>query len=137
MVGVRSRRRRGEGKSNARCESVAPAKSLRRSFGDDPAGADDGDPISEVLRLIHVVRGEKNGLSQPPQTLDHLPRVAPSRRVEACGRLVEEDQLRVPNQGEGHVEAPELATREMLGKGAGLLLEADEGDRLSTSRSEV
>ena len=61
---------------------------------------------------------------------DHLPRLAPRRRVETGRRLVEEQQLRIGDQSKGHVEPTLLATRQRLDPRRRLLAEADDVDHV-------
>ena len=61
---------------------------------------------------------------------DHLPRLAPRRRVEARGRLVEEQQLGVADQRHRDVQAPLLTAGQLLGALVGLRPEPDAGDRV-------
>src|SRR5581483_4711828 len=84
----------------------------RRSLRDDLAAGDHGDPVGELLGLVHVVRREEDGLAETAETFDHVPRRAARGRVETGRRLVEEDELRVADQGERDVEPPPLAARE-------------------------
>ena len=109
---------------------VPAAERLRRALGDDPSGGDHGDPVGQVLGLVHVVSREEDRLAERAQALDHVPGGAPGRRVEAGRRLVEEDELRVADQGEGHVEPSALPARELLAERVRLLLQPDERDRL-------
>ena len=106
------------------------AELVRRALGDDQPVADDRDPIGEVLRLVHVVGGEEDGLSELAEARDDLPRLAASRRVEAGGGLVEEEQLGVADERHCDVETALLAAGELAGAIVRLALEPDEGDRL-------
>ena len=56
--------------------------------------------------------GEEDRLAEVAQAGDHLPGLAPRRGVEAGGRLVEEEQLGVADQGHADVEAALLAAGE-------------------------
>ena len=77
------------------------AGQLRRlAERDDPALAQHGDAIGELLRLVEVVRRQEDGLAELAQRADHLPRGAAGRRVEAGRRLVEEEELGVADQAE-------------------------------------
>src|ERR1039458_6215668 len=99
--------------------------------GADPdhlPGAHDADAVGEILGLVHVVGGEQDGLAQLAHAAHDLPRVAPCRRVEAGGRLVEEQQLRVSDQREGEIETALLPAGELLDPDARLLLQADQLD---------
>ena len=108
---------------------VAVADLARPPGGDDPAADDDRDPVGEPLRLVHVVGGEEDGLAEVAEARDHLPRLAARRGVEAGGRLVEEEQVRVADQGDGDIEAPQLAAREAARPRVRLLAQADVLDR--------
>ena len=70
---------------------------------------EDGDPVGEVFGLVEVVGGEHDRRAEGAQVLDDLPAPSPGFGVEARGRLVEEDQLRVAGEGEREVEAAPLA----------------------------
>src|ERR1039458_3287658 len=104
------------------------AQAAGSAYPDHLPGAHDADPVGEVLSLVHVVGGEQDGLAQLAHAAHDLPRVAPCRRVEAGGRLVEEHQLRVSDQREGEIETSLLPTRELLDAHARLLLQADQLD---------
>jgi len=99
----------GEGEADRGWHAVTAAEGLGGAIGDDTAGGDHRDPVGEVLGLVHVVGGEKDGLAQGPQAGDDLPGGAPGGGVKAGGGLVEEDELRVADQGEGEVQPPPLA----------------------------
>src|SRR6266545_3266423 len=104
----------GEPEADHRLGDVPAAERLRAALRHDPAGGDDRDPVGEVLGLVHVVGGEQDGLAEVPEAVDQLPGVAAGRRVEAGGRLVQEQQVGVADDAEGEVEAAQLATRERL-----------------------
>src|SRR3984885_4087457 len=135
-VGQR-RRERGNGRALGKREGdsgpadLAPAEGQRRAFGDDLAGGDDGDAVSQALGLFHVVGGEKDRLAQVAQAADDLPGSASGRGVKPRGRFVEEDQLGVADQRQRHVESPPLSARERGGALVGLLGEVDERERFA------
>src|SRR2546423_6383706 len=97
----------------------------RRPLGDDHAVLDDRHAVRERLRLVQVVGGEENGLAEVPERGDDAPRSPARRGVEAGGRLVEEDQLRVTDQREREVEPPLLTAGERPDALVLLALEAD------------
>src|SRR5262245_13463413 len=99
---------------------------LGRAGGDDPPGGEDGHPVRQRLRLVHVVRGQENSLAEIAEPPDHLPGLAPGQGVEARGRLVEEEELGIADQGEGDVEAPLLPAGQGRGPGIRLLSEPDQ-----------
>src|SRR4051812_32131596 len=116
----------------------ARAQRGRRALGHDPPLLDDRHAVAQRLRLVEVVRGEQDRLAQVLQRADDLPRVAPRRGIEARRRLVEEDQLRVADEGQGEVEPAPLAAGEGAHVGVRLLLQAgDRDDLLDVARVRV
>ena len=93
---------------------VAPADLGRGAEGDDAPVDHHGDAVGQRLGLVHEVGGEEDRLAQRAEVLDRRPRLAAGRRVEAGGRLVEEEQVGVADEGEGEVQAAPLAAREQL-----------------------
>jgi ABC-2 type transport system ATP-binding protein len=61
--------------------------------GDDLAVVDEHDVVGEPLPLVEQVRGQHDGHAVAAERLDQLPGGVAGLRVEAGGRLVEEDQL--------------------------------------------
>ena len=53
---------------------------------------DDGEPVAELVGLLHVVRGEEDGLALAVQLAEDLPQREAALRVEAGGGLVEEER---------------------------------------------
>ena len=120
---------RREADHGARGRGSAPSSSVA-ALGDDPAVAQDRHPVGEVLGLVHVVGGEEDGLAERLQPLDHVPGVAAGGRVEAGGRLVEEDQVGVADDPDRDVGAAFLPAGEGADARVALLAEADQLDRL-------
>ncbi len=77
----------------------------RRALGDDRAAVDDPDAVGEHVGLLEVLRGEED---RDPVLLGQAPDLLPQRgaalRVEAGGRLVEEEQARLVHEREREVE---------------------------------
>ena len=113
-----------------RLGGAAAAERVRRALGDHAAAGDHDHAIGETLRLLHVVRGQQDRLAERAQPCDQLPRLAARGRVEAGGRLVQEQQLRVAAEAEREVEPPPLAAGERLDARAGDRAEADEVEHL-------
>ncbi len=61
---------------------------------------------------------------------DHVPQRAPRLRVEARRRLVEEDELGIVHEGQGHRQALLLSARERHVVGVGLVDELHEVEQL-------
>ena len=121
---------RGHPEPDERGVVIAPRERLRSALRDDPARGDHRDAVGEVLRLVHVVRGEQDRLAERPEALNELPGAPPCRRVEPGGGLVEEDELRVAGDPERQVEPPSLAAGERPDPGVALLLEPHQLDDL-------
>ena len=67
---------------------------LRRAEREQLAVVDDREPVAELVGLFHVVRGEEDGLAVAVQLAEDLPQRDATLRVEAGGRLVEEQDGR-------------------------------------------
>ena len=78
----------------------------RRALGDDRALVDDPDPVGEHVGLLEVLRGQEDGHALVPRKPAPPPRAPPALRVEAGGRLVEEEDPRPVDEGQREVEAP-------------------------------
>ena len=78
---------------------------LRRALGDDPAAVDDPDVVGQLVGLLEVLGGEEDGRAFFVQLPHLLPDRLAADRVEAGGRLVEEEDARFVDQRRGEVEA--------------------------------
>ena len=65
---------------------------------------DHGDPVGEAVGLVEVLGGEQHGRAGRDAVLDRRPQGQPAARVEAGGRLVEEQHRRLRHQRGGEVE---------------------------------
>ena len=61
------------------------------ALGDDAAAVDDRDAVGELVGLVEVLRGEQHGRARRDEPADGVPHLRAGARVEAGGRLVEED----------------------------------------------
>jgi len=77
---------------------------LRASLGDDLAVVENGDPVGQLVRLVELLRGQEDRDTVRHELADGLPHHAAASRVEAGGRLVEEDDARVADQGHRKIE---------------------------------
>ena len=126
-------RGRPAGKSWRGSSSMTSAKcscSSRRggALRDDAAAVHDGDLIAQQLGLLHVVRGEDDGLAARLDRLHQLPEVAPRLRIEPGGRLVEEQHRRVVDQRDGQQQPLLLAAGELAAVAVGQLLQRAQAD---------
>jgi len=101
-----------------------------RALGDDQPGGDDRHPVGQELRFLHVVGGEQHRLAERGEVFDHVPGFAPGGRVESGGRLVQEEQFGVADQGDRDIEAPLQAAGELEHPVVAPVVEADQVDHL-------
>src|SRR6202166_3085452 len=106
------------------------SQGFRRALSNHPSLGDHADAVGEVLSFIHVMGGQHDGLAERPHVAHDPPGGAAGRRVEAGGRLVQKDQLRVAHQAESDVEAALLATGQLSHPLACLLGQSDQLDDL-------
>jgi hypothetical protein len=71
---------------------------------DHAAPVDDDDVVGEAIGLLHVLRRQEDGRAAAHQFRDRRPHLRAAARVEARGRLVEEYDLGLRDQGRGEVE---------------------------------
>ena len=79
-------------------------------LGDQLPPIKDRDPVGKLVRLFQVLRGKQDRDAAGHEVADDLPHGVAAARVQAGGRLVEEDHARVADQGHRQVEpAPHAA----------------------------
>jgi hypothetical protein len=69
------------------------------------------EPAGELVRLIQVLRGEQDRDATGREVADNLPHRVATARIQSGGRLVEEDDARVADQGHRQVEPAPHAPR--------------------------
>ena len=98
---------------------------LGRALGDDAAAVDDRHPVGEHVGLLEVLRGEEHrDAVVGGQAPDLLPQRAAALRVQARGRLVEEQHGRVVDERQREVEPALHAARVAADLAVGRLGEA-------------
>ena len=90
------------------------------------AVGDIGDLVA-ALRLVHVMGGDQHGQPVGRQRMDLVPEIAPRFWVDAGGRLVQQQQLRIGQRAGAEREALLPAAGEFAGE---LLLAAVEAEPL-------
>ena len=93
--------------------------------GDDQTVVDDDDLVGQLVRLIQVLGGEQGRRPGRHQRPDDLPHPQPGSRVQAGGRLVQEQHLRGAHQARGQVQAALHATGVGLGRPVGRVAQAE------------
>ena len=82
----------------------------RRALGDDPAVVDDDDAVGELVGLLEVLRRQQQRRAVADEAAQHVPQLDAAARVEAGGRLVEEEHRRRRDEADREVEpAPHAA----------------------------
>ena len=85
-----------------------------RVAGDDLARGHHRDLVGEPLGLLDVVGRHQDRLALGAQLVDQGPELGADLRVEADGRLVEQDQLRVVDQPAGQQQPPAHPAGELV-----------------------
>ncbi len=75
------------------------------ALGDDPAVADHDQVVGDHLDLVQQVRREQHGAALVGVVAEEVAHPADAGRVEAVGRLVEDQDLRLADQRGGDPEA--------------------------------
>ena len=90
------------------------------------AAVDDDDVVAGALQLAEQVRGDQDRDAEVGvDAADQAEHLVAADRVEAVGRLVQEDQLRVVDQGLGELDALLHAGRVAADGAVALLVQAD------------
>ncbi len=74
----------------------------------------DGDLVAEVFSLVHGMGGEDNGLALLLDGSDDLPEMAAGLGIKTGGRLVQKDQLRFIDQGQGQHQPLRLTAGDLV-----------------------
>src|SRR5260370_24806495 len=73
---------------------------------------DDRQTIAESLGLFEIVSGDQDGLALLTQREDIVPNCPPGLHIDAQGRLVQVNQLRIVQQGASQGETTLHSARE-------------------------
>jgi hypothetical protein len=76
------------------------------AVGDDAAALEHRDAVCELVCLVEVLRGEQHRRAVADEAAHDVPHGVAAARVEARGRLVEEQHARGSDEGHREVEAP-------------------------------
>ena len=63
-----------------------------------------GDPVGQAVRLLEVLGGEEDRHASADQFTEHVPHPAAAARIKPGGRLVQEDELGITEQGHRQIE---------------------------------
>ena len=92
----------------------------RRAGGEHPAGVHRHQPV-EPSGLFHVGGRHQDTHARPagPDVVDQLPELAARQRIDAGGRLVEDQEVRVMDQGAAEAELLFHAAGQLAGRPVG------------------
>ena len=120
----RSSRPRGRARCRRRSSISNPASTwavsspnrvgelVHRPLPDQPAGREDADPVADVLDLVEeVAREEDRHLPLPDERPEQIEDLGDAERVDRGRRLVEDQDVRILDQGVGDAEPLEHAPR--------------------------
>ena len=102
----------------------------RGSQSDHFAVIDDGDAIAQAFRFIHVMGGQENGSSIGAQVAQYFPELPARLGIEAGRRFIEEQELRIADEGGGDGEALLLPAGEFADPRASFFFEFDHGENV-------
>ena len=108
---------------------VLGLQSVGRAERDQLALVDDADPVA-VLRLFHEVGRDQDRDAGRRHGVDSVPERAPHDRVDAGGRLVEEQDARLVHDRAGEREPLLVAERQLGADGRGDVAQAERVDGL-------
>ena len=100
----------------------------------DAAVVDDRDPGAHLAELGEDVAADEDRLAHRPQLAKDLAHLDAGPRVEARGRLVEDQQRRIVDERVGEAQPLAHAAREGLDVGVALVGEADDLEQLADHR---
>src|SRR5688572_17256583 len=99
---------------------------LRGTFFHDDTVVDDGQPVTQLVCLFEILRGEEYGCSLLIDVAHLFPHRQAACGIEPGGRFVEEQHFRSVNERRREVEAPLHTTRVSLDPTVGRIDEFDE-----------
>jgi hypothetical protein len=101
-----------------------------RSLSGEPALVHDDEPVAELLGFVHVVRRDHQRHPVLLQAIEPVPEQVAGLRVEPGRRLVEDEQVRVRDQGTRDGETSLHAAREGIDPIVGPLGQLGEVEQL-------
>ena len=112
-----------------RLPGVGGDQLANRAGRDDRPVIDDRDAIAQRLDLLHVVGRVEHRHAVGAERAHGLEDVVAALRIDADGRLVEDQQLGAVEQAGGEVEPPLHAARVVLDQIARALAQPDDVER--------
>ncbi len=100
-----------------------------RALADDVAPVDDGHRVARPLHLVEEMRRQHDRAALGHQGQDHVAHLVHAGRVEAVHGLVQDQQLRVPDQAGGDAEPLAHAHRVLRHPVVGAVQDADPLER--------
>src|ERR1039458_10737460 len=74
---------------------------------------DNGQPVAQPFRLIHVMRSKHDGAAVALKLSNNIPKLPPALGIETGGRLVKKKNLWITNQRRCHRQSLPLAARKL------------------------
>ena len=100
------------------------------AVGEQPAVGDVVDAVA-ALGLVHVVGRDQHGHARGGEAVDLVPELAPRLRIDAGGRLVEQQQLRLVHDAGGERQPLLPAAGQLAGELVAAGGEAERVERLA------
>ena len=111
--------------------------SVGRAGGDDLAVVEQDDVVGERVGLLQVLGGEDQRGAAADQLAEHVPELVAAFRVEAGGRLVEEEDRGRGDEAGGEVEPAAHAAAVVLDQPVARVVEARARSSSSSARARA
>ncbi len=110
------------------CAAAGSDELIDGALSEDFAVVDNGDEVADALGLFHVVGGVDDGAALIAQGADDVEDGVAGLRVDAGGRLIEQDERGIVDERGGEVEASLHAAGVFLDAVACAIGEANAGE---------
>src|SRR5512139_1675268 len=109
---------------------ILPDELLGFAFYEDQAMINDDEPVTQLGGLLHIVRSEEDGNALFSELFEPVPYLVPGLRVKAGRGFIQDEKVRIIDEGTGQNEATHQSAGE-LGYGCiQAMIEGDEGEEL-------
>ena len=109
----------------------------RRSGSDDATDVQDGNLVGQLVSLVEVLGGEQDRHPGRGQRLHDIPEALAAARIQAGGRLVQEDHVRVTEQPGGQIQPPAHAAGVRLHAAVGGVEQIELFEQLMSSTPSI
>jgi hypothetical protein len=109
---------------------MLPDELLGFAFYEDQAMINDDEPVTQLRGLLHVMRGQENGNAPFSELFEPVPYLVPGLRVEAGRGFIQDQKVRIIDEGTSQNEATHQSAREFGYGCIQAMIEGDKGKKL-------